>query len=86
MINQFAVLVTSTAQVKLVVQVNADKFALVRKGFDQLGFASDELDSIYSIMAAIIHLGDIELVPAGPGDDNTDRCRIANPDQVKIGT
>lgn len=66
-------------------QTNADRFQLVRKGFDQLGFASDELDSIYSILAAIIHLGDLDLVPAGPGDDNTDRCRIANIDQVKIG-
>lgn len=63
----------------------ADKFQLVRKGFDQLGFASDELDSIYSILAAVIHLGDVELVPTGPGDDNTDRCRVANEDQIKIG-
>ncbi len=66
-------------------QTNAEKFQLVRKGFDQLGFASDELDAIYSIMAAVIHVGDVELVPAGPGEDNTDRCKIANPDQVKIG-
>ena len=66
-------------------QVNAEKFQLVRKGFNQLGFASDELDAIYSIIAAVIHVGDVELVPAGPGKDNTDRCKIANPDQIKIG-
>ena len=66
-------------------QTYADKFQLVRKGFDQLGFASDELDSIYSILAAVIHLGDVDLVPTGPGDDNTDRCRVANEDQIKIG-
>lgn len=66
-------------------QINAEKYQLVRKGFDQLGFASDELDAIYSVMAAVIHIGDLDIVPAGPGKDNTDRCKIANPAQTKIG-
>ena len=57
----------------------------MRKGFDQLGFASDELDAIYSVMAAIIHIGDLDLVPAGQGTDNTDRCKIANLPQANIG-
>ncbi|KZS21454.1 Neither inactivation nor afterpotential protein C [Daphnia magna] len=65
-------------------QINAEKYQLVRKGFDQLGFASDELDAIYSVMAAVIHIGDLDIVPAGPGKDNTDRCKIANPAQTKI--
>lgn len=36
-------------------------------------------------MAAVIHIGDLELVPAGPGTDNTDRCKIANLPQANIG-
>ncbi len=50
-----------------------------------MGFASDELDAIYSVMSAVIHIGDLDLVPAGPGTDNTDRCKIANLPQAKIG-
>ena len=50
-----------------------------------MGFASDELDAIYSVMAAIIHIGDLDLVPSGPGTDNTDRCKIANLPQADIG-
>ncbi|EFX77076.1 hypothetical protein DAPPUDRAFT_305891 [Daphnia pulex] len=65
-------------------QIYAEKFQSVRKGFDQLGFASDELDAIYSVMAAVIHIGDLDLVPAGPGTDNTDRCKIANLPQANI--
>ena len=36
-------------------------------------------------MAAVIHIGDLDLVPAGPGTDNTDRCKIANLPQANIG-
>lgn len=65
-------------------QTNVERFHLIRKGFDQLGFASDELDSVYSILAAVLHIGDIELV-AADSHDNTERCRLANPEQVEIG-
>lgn len=58
---------------------------MVRKGFQQLDFAADEVDAIYSILAAIIHLGDVELESTGSGTGNTDSCRVANLGQVDIG-
>lgn len=60
---------------------NVERFRVVRRGFDQLGFASDELDSIYKMLAAVLHLGDVELV----ADASTDGCRVANPSQIEIG-
>lgn len=66
-------------------QLNVERFRLIRRGFDQLGFASDELDSIYSMLAAVLHLGDIEMVPSD-FNDSTKGCRATNPAQVDIGT
>ncbi len=63
-------------------QTNVDKFQSIRQGFDQLGFASDELESIYSILAAVIHLGDLDVVA---DENDSERCKIVNPGQAAIG-
>ena len=59
-----------------------EKFHSVQKGFQKLGFTTDEIESIYSIIAAIIHLGDLQFIHAD-SRDNTERCILKNPKQVE---
>ena len=65
-------------------QTNIDKFHLVQKGFQQLGFTADQINSIHSILAAIILLGDLQFIHAD-SRDNTERCILKNPKQVEPG-
>lgn len=37
-----------------------DRFAQLKNAFEQVGFKDEEVNSIYCILAAILHLGDIE--------------------------
>ena len=65
---------------------NAERFRQVQRGFHQLGFASDELDSIYKMLAAVLHLGDVELAAdADATPHNSDGSRASNPSQIQIG-
>ena len=43
-------------------QTHIDKFQQLKAGFKVLGFADTEVDTVYSVLAAILHLGDIEFV------------------------
>jgi myosin-3 len=52
-------------------QTHIDKFKQLKVGFKVLGFHDAEVDTVYSILAAIIHLGDIEFTEIA-SDDNTD--------------
>jgi myosin heavy subunit len=40
------------------------------------------LESIYSILAAVIHLGDLDVVA---DENDSERCRLTNPGQAAIG-
>ncbi|VVC25717.1 Protein kinase, ATP binding site,Protein kinase domain,Serine/threonine-protein kinase, active site,Myosin [Cinara cedri] len=52
-------------------QNNVDKFAQLKNAFEQVGFIEEEVNSIYCILAAILHLGDIEFSEIMT-DNNTD--------------
>jgi len=39
-----------------------EKFMIVQKCFDVIGFSQEEVQSLYCILAAVIHLGDIEII------------------------
>lgn len=52
-------------------QNNIDKFAQLKNAFEQVGFKDEEVNSIYCILAAILHLGDIEFGEIIT-DNNTD--------------
>ncbi|XP_014227640.1 myosin-IIIb-like isoform X2 [Trichogramma pretiosum] len=52
-------------------QTHIDKFQQLKAGFKVLGFADTEVDTVYSVLAAILHLGDIEFVEI-LSEDNTD--------------
>lgn len=52
-------------------QTHIDKFHQLKTGFKVLGFQDSEVDTVYSVLAAILHLGDIEFGEV-PSEDNTD--------------
>ena len=52
-------------------QTHIDKFQQLKAGFKVLGFQEAEVDTVYSVLAAILHLGDIEFVEI-LSEDNTD--------------
>ncbi|XP_061940361.1 myosin-IIIb isoform X4 [Apis cerana] len=52
-------------------QTHIDKFQQLKAGFKLLGFQDGEVDTVYRILAAILHLGDIEFGEVA-SEDNTD--------------
>ena len=64
--------------------MNVEKFNSVQKGFKQFGFTAEQINSMHSILAAIIHLGDLQFIHAD-SRDNTERCILKNPKLVEPG-
>lgn len=52
-------------------QTHIDKFQQLKMGFKVLGFQDSEVDTVYRVLAAILHLGDIEFAEVA-SQDNTD--------------
>jgi myosin-3 len=52
-------------------QMNVERYHQLSIGFRLLGFQTDEVDTVYRILAAILHLGDIEFGEVVT-QDNTD--------------
>ncbi|XP_050542382.1 myosin-IIIb-like isoform X1 [Daktulosphaira vitifoliae] len=52
-------------------QNNINKFSQLKNAFEEVGFKDEEVNSIYCILAAILHLGDIEFGEIIT-DNNTD--------------
>ncbi|OQR72535.1 myosin-IIIb-like [Tropilaelaps mercedesae] len=61
--------------------LHARRLAAVKQGFDLLGFRVAEIDTIYRILAAIIHLGDVEVRPTETSFQ-TSGCSIANAEKI----
>ncbi|ODN02300.1 Myosin-IIIa [Orchesella cincta] len=60
-------------------QENVEHFEAVNDGFYLLGFRMEEIESIYKILAAILHLGEIRF-DAGTEEDG---CSIKNMDELE---
>lgn len=59
-----------------------ERFYQLKAAFGLLGFRADEVDSVYRILAAILHIGDLEFAdmpPAnnGAGDPGTRLLDVA---------
>lgn len=52
-------------------QTHIDKFHQLKEGFKVLGFRDEEVNTVYGVLAAILHLGDIEFAEVA-SEDNTD--------------
>jgi myosin I len=50
---------------------------LTRKSLDVLGFTSEEILSIFKILAAILKLGNLNFIPI-TNIDGTEGCEISN--------
>ncbi|XP_034945837.1 myosin-IIIb-like [Chelonus insularis] len=55
-------------------QSNVDKFNQIKKGFKVIGFQDTEVDTVYAVLAAILHLGDIEFEEMT--EDNSDNKSV----------
>lgn len=62
---------------------HVDRLNNIKQGFQLLGFRSAETDTIYRILAAIVHLGDVEVRKAETTFQN-DTCIIVNAEKIPI--
>ena len=59
-----------------VLQTNVDRYHQLNAGFRLLGFQADEVDTVYRILAAILHLGDLEFGEVVSQDNTDNKSRI----------
>ncbi|XP_068982765.1 myosin-IIIb-like isoform X2 [Bombus flavifrons] len=57
-------------------QTHIDKFQQLKIGFKLLGFQDSEVDIVYRILAAILHLGDIEFGEVASEDNTDNKSRV----------
>ncbi|XP_017794743.1 PREDICTED: myosin-IIIb-like isoform X2 [Habropoda laboriosa] len=57
-------------------QTHIDKFQQLKAGFKLLGFRDSEVDTVYRILAAILHLGDIEFGEVASEDNTDNKSRV----------
>jgi len=48
-------------------------------GFKVLGFHDSEVDTVYQVLAAILHLGDIEFAEVASQDNTDNKSRVIDP-------
>jgi myosin-3/myosin XVI len=44
------------------------KFQMVKQSLTSIGFSMDDVQSIFTILSAILHVGDVSFVPHGSND------------------
>lgn len=66
-------------------QTYTDKFKQVKIGFKVLGFADQEVDTVYSILAVILHLGDIEFEEILSEDNTDNKSAVVDNEPVTRG-
>ncbi|XP_067212786.1 myosin-IIIb-like isoform X3 [Linepithema humile] len=57
-------------------QTHIDKFQQLKMGFKVLGFHDSEVDTVYRVLAAILHLGDIEFAEVATEDNTDNKSRV----------
>lgn len=57
-------------------QTHIDKFQQLKMGFKVLGFQDSEVDTVYRVLAAILHLGDIEFAEVATQDNTDNKSRV----------
>ncbi|XP_066603378.1 myosin-IIIb-like isoform X2 [Prorops nasuta] len=57
-------------------QTHIDKFHQLKSGFKVLGFQDSEVDTVYKVLAAILHLGDIEFGEVASEDNTDNKSRV----------
>lgn len=67
-------------------QTHIDKFQQLKVGFKLLGFQDSEVDIVYRILAAILHLGDIEFGEVASEDNTDNKSRVIDAAPLHRGT
>ncbi|XP_067001655.2 myosin-IIIb isoform X2 [Anabrus simplex] len=59
-------------------QINISRFKQLKSGFRLLGFQEEEVDTVYRIIAAILHLGDLEFGEVVSQDNTDNKSRVVD--------
>jgi myosin III len=62
---------------------NRSKFYTIHHCFETIGFKSQEVNSIYSLLAGVLHLGNLIFLQ-DEGVHNDGKCRVANKNSLII--
>ncbi|XP_014476501.1 PREDICTED: myosin-IIIb-like isoform X2 [Dinoponera quadriceps] len=65
-------------------QTHIDKFQQLKVGFKVLGFQDSEVDTVYRVLAAILHLGDIEFAEVATEDNTDNKSRVIDTAPLRI--
>ncbi|KAG7210389.1 hypothetical protein KM043_011922 [Ampulex compressa] len=57
-------------------QTHIDKFQQLKVGFKVLGFQDTDVDTVYRVLSAILHLGDIEFGEVASEDNTDNKSRV----------
>ena len=57
-------------------QTNVARFQQLKAGFSMLGFREEEVSTLYRILAAILHLGDLEFGEVVSQDNTDNKSRV----------
>ena len=60
--------------------MNKELFEAVKNGFHVLGFRMEEINDVYRLLAAILHLGEIEFETLNSDEDS---CHVKDPDDLE---
>ena len=66
-------------------QRNVRAMAAIRESLSMLGFRSDQLDNVFRILAAIIHLGDVAFTSSDDEESNTEKVVVQAKDKLRDG-
>ena len=62
---------------------NRSKFFAIHNCFETIGFKSQEVNSIYSLLAGILHLGNLTFLQ-DEGVHNDGKCHVTNKNSLTI--
>ncbi len=63
--------------------INCNKFQTINNCFETIGFKSQEVNSIYSLLAGILHLGNLTFLQ-DEGVHNDGKCHVSNKHSLNI--
>ena len=66
-------------------QRNVKAMAMIRESLSMLGFRSDQLNSVFRILAAIIQLGDVDFTSSNDEESNTEKVVVQAKDKLRDG-
>ena len=66
-------------------QRNVKAMSMIRESLSMLGFRSDQLNSVFRILAAIIQLGDVDFTSSNDEESNTEKVVVQAKDKLRDG-